>query len=411
MTLLLHVGIFQRPWECLEAFFVLKTQGSSLSRGGSIDIGFAFRVTHKDGLARAGVLTTPHGDILTPAFMPVGTQGTVKTLSQQELEDIGAQIILGNAYHLYLRPGPELIHRLGGLHAFMRWKRPILTDSGGYQVFSMADLNRITEEGVTFQSHIDGSHHLFTPEKVMEIQHALGADLIMAFDECTPYPCTYEYARTSNELTLRWAERSKRHHDRLEERRNSGRPQVLLGIVQGSVYPDLRAISADALVAMDFPGYAIGGLSVGEPKADMQDMLEVTLPRLPEDKPRYLMGVGYPEDLIMAVRQGVDMFDCVIPTRNARNGTVFTRRGKVVVKNAEYSEDLAPLDSECDCMTCRNYSRAYIRHLFQVGEILALRLATLHSLYFFLGLMRQMRQAIVADRFEDWAQETLETYR
>ena len=332
-------------------------------------------------------------------------------MSQQELEEIGAQVVLGNAYHLYLRPGAELVHRLGGLHSFMGWKHPILTDSGGYQVFSMADLSTVAEEGVRFQSHIDGSFHLFTPEKVMEIQHALGADIIMAFDECVPYPCTYEYARTSNDLTMRWAERCRKHHECLEDRRESGTHQALLGIVQGSIYPDLRASSTNTLVGMGFPGYAIGGLSVGEPKGDMRDVLDVVLPRLPQDKPRYLMGVGYPEDLLMAAAKGVDMFDCVIPTRNARNGTVFTHRGKLLVKNAEYTEDAAPIDPECDCMTCRNYSRAYVRHLFQAREVLALRLATLHSVYFFLELMRQMREAIVAHRLEDWTAETLRKSR
>jgi len=343
--------------------------------------------------------------------MPVGTQGTVKTLSQQELHDLGVQVILSNTYHLYLRPGPELIRRAGGLHGFIGWDRPILTDSGGYQVFSLADLNRITGEGVTFQSHIDGSYHLFTPERVMEIEHALGADLIMAFDECAPYPCTHEYASGSTDMTLRWAERCLKRHERLCSEDPLDYPQTLFGIVQGSVYPDLREHSARGLVALDFPGYAVGGLSVGEPKAVMLEMLDLTVPMLPEDKPRYLMGVGLPEDLVEGVRRGVDLFDCVVPTRYGRNGTVFTRRGKLVIKNAPYAEDFSPIDSECSCSTCQHYSRAYIRHLFQAGEILALRLATLHNIHFFLWLMREMREAILENRFEEWRALFLEQYQ
>lgn len=360
--------------------------------------------------ARVGRLLTPHGEICTPQFMPVGTQGTVKTLSQQELHDLGAQIILGNTYHLYLRPGPELIRRAGGLHRFIGWDRPILTDSGGYQVFSLADLNRITEEGVRFQSHLDGSYHLLTPERVIEIEHALGADLIMAFDECAPYPCTHEYASGSTDRTLRWAERGLKRQGTLCRDDPLDDPQMLFGIVQGSVYPDLRERSARELVALSFPGYAVGGLSVGEPKAIMLRMLDLTVPMLPKDKPRYLMGVGLPEDLVEGVCRGVDLFDCVVPTRYGRNGTVFTRRGKLVIKNAPYTEDFSPIDPECACTTCQHYSRAYIRHLFQVGEILALRLATLHNIYFFLELMREMREAIWEDRFEEWRARFLEQY-
>jgi queuine tRNA-ribosyltransferase len=366
---------------------------------------FRFRVIKEDRRtsARAGVLSTPHGEIPTPVFMPVGTQGTVKTLSQQELEAAGAGIILGNAYHLYLRPGLEPIREAGGLHRFIGWDHALLTDSGGYQVFSLADLNRITEEGVAFQSHIDGARHLFTPEKVMEIEHTLGADIIMAFDECTPYPCTHEYAKQSHERTLRWAERCVKHLETLSDREEC-LEQALFGIVQGSVFPDLRKQSAKALSAMDFPGYAIGGLSVGEPKPVMLDMLETVLPHLPTEKPHYLMGIGYPEDLVECVARGMDMFDCVVPTRYGRNGTVFTRRGKLVVKNAPYAKDFSPIDPECPCPVCQNYTRAYLRHLFQAGEILALRLATLHNIYFFMEMMHEMREAILHDTFSEWSE-------
>ena len=372
---------------------------------------FQFRVIKEDRRtsARAGVLSTPHGEIPTPVFMPVGTQGTVKTLSQQELAVAGAGIILGNAYHLYLRPGMETIREAGGLHRFIGWDHALLTDSGGYQVFSLADLNRITEEGVSFQSHIDGAHHLFTPEKVMEIEHTLGADIIMAFDECTPYPCTHEYAKQSHERTLRWAERCQKHLETLSGREE--RPeQALFGIVQGSVFPDLRKQSAKTLSAMDFPGYAIGGLSVGEPKPVMLDMLEEVLPHLPTEKPHYLMGIGYPEDLVECVARGMDMFDCVVPSRYGRNGTVFTRRGKLVVKNAPYARDFSPIDPECPCPVCQNYTRAYLRHLFHAGEILALRLATLHNIYFFMEMMHEMREAILHDTFGDWSARFRTTY-
>ncbi len=366
---------------------------------------FQFRVVKEDRRtsARAGVLSTPHGETPTPVFMPVGTQGTVKTLSQQELAVAGAGIILGNAYHLYLRPGMETIREAGGLHRFIGWDHALLTDSGGYQVFSLADLNRITEEGVAFQSHIDGAHHLFTPEKVMEIEHTLGADIIMAFDECAPYPCTHEYAKQSHERTLRWAERCQKHLETLSDREEHPE-QALFGIVQGSVFPDLRKQSAKALSAMDFPGYAIGGLSVGEPKPVMLDMLQTVLPHLPTEKPHYLMGIGYPEDLVECVARGMDMFDCVVPSRYGRNGTVFTRRGRLVVKNAPYARDFSPVDPECSCPVCQNYTRAYLRHLFQAGEILALRLATLHNIYFFMEMMHEMREAILHDVFSEWSE-------
>ena len=361
--------------------------------------------------ARAGVLHTPHGAIETPVFMPVGTQATVKTLDQEDLVEAQAQIILGNAYHLYLRPGHELIDRAGGLHAFMNWQRPILTDSGGFQVFSLGDLNTISEEGVRFQSHLDGSYHLFSPEKVMEIEHGLGADIIMVFDECTPYPCEREYAQRSMEMTLRWAERCQVRHQQLSEERSHRPPQALFGIVQGSIYPDLRQQCARALVDMDLPGYAIGGLAVGEPREDMIEVIGSTAPHLPVHKPRYLMGVGLPHDLIEAVGYGVDMFDCVVPTRNARNGTAFTRSGRLRLKNAQHAEDGAPIEEGCGCKTCMHYSRAYVRHLFQTGEFLGLHLATFHNIFFFQQLMRKARQAIIEGRFVQWRRDFLAGYR
>jgi queuine tRNA-ribosyltransferase len=359
------------------------------------------------------VLHTPHGAIETPLFMPVGTQATVKTLSQQDLLDLDASIILANAYHLYLRPGHERIERFGGLHGFMNWPRPILTDSGGFQVFSLQELREITEEGVRFRSHLDGSAHMFTPESVMDIEHALGADLIMAFDECTPYPATAEYARESMERTQRWAARCLERHEELQKAQvAAGRaPQALFGIVQGGVYPELRRRSARDLVSLDLPGYAIGGLAVGESRTERLATIEATVPELPPDKPRYLMGVGLPQDLIDGVERGIDMFDCVIPTRNARNSTLFTSTGRVRMRNAVHADDDGPLDAACDCITCTRYHRGYLRHLFQTGEILGLRLATLHNVHFFLTLMRSMRSAIVAGRFADWRQEFFATYQ
>ena len=349
--------------------------------------------------ARAGELQTPHGLVQTPVFMPVGTQGTVKGMSPEELKEIGAEIILGNTYHLYLRPGHEIIREAGGLHRFMHWDRSILTDSGGFQVFSLADLREISEEGVTFKSHIDGSFHFLSPEKSIEIQNALGADIIMAFDECAPYPCDYEYAKRSVELTARWARRCRARHQR--------RDQALFGIVQGGVYPDLRQKSAVDLVDLDFPGYAIGGLSVGEPKHLMFEILEATIKHLPESKPRYLMGVGSPEDLIYGAALGVDMFDCVLPTRIARHGSVFTHRGRLIIRDSQYMRDFGPLDPDCDCYVCRNYSRAYIRHLIKAKEILGLRLTTYHNLYFLAELMRGIRRSIMEGSFRDFKQEFL----
>ncbi len=374
---------------------------------------FSFELVARDGQtgARAGILHTPHGPIETPVFMPVGTQATVKTLDQQDLEAANAQIILGNAYHLYLRPGHELIDRAGGLHKFMGWPHPILTDSGGFQVFSLGDLNKISEEGVRFQSHLDGSYHLFTPEKVMEIEHGLGADIIMAFDECTPHPCTRDYAEKSMQMTLRWAERCLKRHRELSAERSQRLPQALFGIVQGSVYPDLRQTCARELVAMDLPGYAIGGLAVGEGREQMIEIIAATEPHLPAHKPRYLMGVGLPHDLVEAVGLGIDMFDCVVPTRNARNGTAFTRSGRVRLKNAQHAEDQSPLDPDCACKTCTQYSRAYLRHLFQTGEFLGLHLASFHNIFFFQQFMREARQAIIDGHFADWQAEFLSHYR
>lgn len=352
-----------------------------------------YRLIKKDSRtnARLGILETPHGIIETPVFMPVGTQATVKSMTPEELKEIGATIILSNTYHLYLRPGHKIIEKAGGLHKFMNWDRAILTDSGGFQVFSLNSLRKITEDGVEFRSHIDGSRHFFTPEKVIEIQNALGSDIMMSFDECAPYPADYDYVKKSMELTIKWAERGKRAHKNTEK-------QALFGIVQGGTYEDLRKECAQRLVDMDFPGYSIGGLSVGEPKNVMYDIVDLTTEYLPEDKPRYLMGVGSPDDLIEGVIRGVDMFDCVLPTRIARNGTVFTSKGKLIVRDAPYAEDFSPLDEECDCYTCRNYSRAYIRHLFKANEILAARLATIHNLYFLIKLMERIREAIRQDR-------------
>ena len=358
---------------------------------------FHFAVVAKCGRSRAGVLTTPHGEIKTPVFMPVGTQATVKAMSPLELEEIGAEIILANTYHLFLRPGHELIARAGGLHSFMNWRRSILTDSGGYQVFSLADLRNITDDGVTFRSHLDGSQKFLSPETAIEVQNALGADIIMAFDECTPYPASWDYARESMERTLRWARRCKDKH------KNAN--QALFGIVQGGMYPDLRRQSTEALIEMDFPGYSIGGLSVGEPKSLMLDILDVTTAILPEDRPRYLMGVGAPGDLIEGISRGVDMFDCVLATRIARHGSIFTKRGRIIVRDAAFAEDFGPLDPECDCYVCRNFSRAYLRHLLKAGEILGFRLATYHNLYFLISLMKRAREAISAGNFDDIRKE------
>lgn len=352
--------------------------------------------------ARTGILSTPHGLVETPVFMPVGTQATVKAMSPRELEEIGARIILSNTYHLYLRPGHELIREAGGLHSFMAWNGPILTDSGGFQVFSLGDLRKIKEEGVEFRSHIDGSLHLFTPEKVMEIEMALSPDIAMVFDECVSYPASYEYAKEAMERTSRWAERCLQAHSKED--------QALFAIVQGAFFKDLRERSAKDLVSLGFPGYAIGGLSVGEPPEIMNEMLDATVPFLPEHKPRYLMGVGSPDYLIEGVIRGIDMFDCVLPTRIARNGTVFTKKGKLVIRNAQYRNDFKPLDPECDCYACRTFTRAYIRHLFNVNEILGLRLTTIHNLHYLLNLMKEIRSAINEDRLLELRKEFYSNY-
>jgi queuine tRNA-ribosyltransferase len=366
---------------------------------------FKFEVVKTDDRTRArvGKVTTPHGVVNTPHFMPVGTQATVKTLSSEDLHALGPEIILSNTYHLYLRPGHEVIRAAGGLHAFMNWPKPILTDSGGFQVFSLADLNKVTEEGVHFQSHIDGSRHFFTPELCMEIQNVLGADIIMAFDECLPYPVERDYAKSSLLMTLKWAERCRRAH------RNN--QQALFGIVQGATFKDLRTECARELVAMDFPGYAIGGLSVGETPQMMYDIIDYTADELPPDKPRYLMGSGPPVDIFEAVERGVDMFDCVMPTRNARNASLMTSRGVVIVKNAEYATDFTPLDPECDCPTCRHYTRAYLRHLFKAGEISAMRLATLHNVRFMVTLLDNIRSAIGLGNYDDFKRSFMAKYQ
>jgi len=354
-------------------------------------------------------MQTPHGEIRTPVFMPVGTQATVKTLTPEDLEAAGAQIILGNSYHLFLRPGHELVKDMGGLHGFMNWRQPILTDSGGYQVFSLTDLKTVQEEGVIFRSHIDGLKRLFTPEFVMEIETALAADVIMPLDECPPYPCDYGYAKDSIALTLRWADRSRNHFEGLEGVR--AHPQALFGIVQGSVYPDLRADCARSLVDQGFDGYAIGGMSIGEPNDVMGDLIDVTVECLPLDQPRYLMGAGTPEDLVDAISRGVDMFDCVMPTRNARNGMVFTQRGKLSIRAARHAREFEPLDPGCACYVCRNYTRAYIRHLHHTREMLGLRLSTVHNVHFYLNLMRQMRKAIIEGEFAQWQRTFLNFYK
>ncbi|MDA0189300.1 MAG: tRNA guanosine(34) transglycosylase Tgt [Proteobacteria bacterium] len=347
-----------------------------------------FELLASDGAARRGRLTLAHGVVETPVFMPVGTYGTVKAMTPRDLTEIGAQICLGNTFHLWLRPGLEVIAAHGGLHRFMGWDAPILTDSGGFQVFSLGELRKISEEGVKFASPIDGSRRFLTPEESMRIQHVLNSDIVMIFDECTPYPASRDEAAASMRLSLRWARRSRDEHDRL------GNANALFGIVQGGMYEDLRDESLAGLSDIDFDGFAIGGLSVGEPKDDMARILAHTAPRLPAQKPRYLMGVGTPEDLVAAVQAGVDMFDCVMPTRNARNGHLFTRFGDVRIKNAQHRNDLRPLDESCGCYTCRHFTRAYLHHLHRTGEILGAQLNTLHNLHYYQTLMRELRSAI-----------------
>jgi queuine tRNA-ribosyltransferase len=358
---------------------------------------FSFDVIATSGHARAGLLTTPHGDIETPVFMPVGTAAAVKAVTRRDLLDMDARIVLANTYHLMLRPGDLLIASLGGLHGFTGWDRPFLTDSGGYQVFSLAGLRRLEEDGVTFQSHIDGASHLLSPERSIEVQMNLGADIIMAFDECPPSTASREAVAAATDRTTRWAARSRAAHRRED--------QWLFAIVQGGVLKDLREKSAAELVAMDFPGYAVGGLAVGEEKADRDAVLDHLEPLLPRGKPRYLMGVGTPEDIVEGVARGIDMFDCVLPTRNGRNGQLFTRRGRLSIRNARYKDDPRPVDPECDCYTCRTASRAYLRHLHMAGEITGATLLTIHNLAHYLDTLRRMRQSILLGRFEEFRTE------
>jgi len=359
------------------------------------------------GTARAGEISTPHGVIQTPVFMPVGTQATVKSLSPDELWGVGAQIILGNTYHLYLRPGAETVAHFGGLHGFMGWNGPILTDSGGFQVFSMAQNRKIDDEGVTFKSHLDGSTHRFTPEMVMRVEEQLGADIIMVLDECTPHPSTHEYNRRAIARTHAWAERCLRAH--IESGANA--KQALFGIVQGSIYSDLRRESAQVLAALDFPGYGIGGLSVGEPKEDMHAILEETTPLLPGNKPRYLMGVGSPEDLVECVARGIDMFDCVLPTRVARNGALLTRDGRLPIKSSRFALEKGPVEPDCDCYACTNFSLGYMHHLFRAEELLAYRLNSIHNLRFMARIMAEIRQAILQGSFNEYRLEFLSRYK
>ncbi|MBI4432778.1 MAG: tRNA guanosine(34) transglycosylase Tgt [Candidatus Omnitrophica bacterium] len=368
-----------------------------------------FKISHKDlrTRARTGVLRTAHGEIRTPVFMPVGTQATVKTISNQELLDAGAQVVLANTYHLFLRPGESLIGEAGGLHRFMSWSKPILTDSGGFQIFSLSKLNKVRKEGVEFQSHIDGLKHFLTPEDVVRIQLTFGSDIFMPLDECLKHPSEKTEVEKSLALTHEWAKRSKKAWTEAE----NGKNNILFGIVQGGVYADLRKRSAEALMEIDFPGYSIGGLSVGEPTHLMYEMLEATTSLLPEDKPRYLMGVGLVEDLFEAVSLGVDMFDCVVPTRNGRNATVFTRHGKLLMRGASYTRDFRPIEEGCPCYPCRTYTRSYIRHLFNAQEHLAGRLASLHNLTFFIQLLESMRRSIEENRFSEFRRDFERDFR
>ncbi len=366
----------------------------------------SFKVVAQDEgtSARAGVLRTAHGEVSTPTFMPVGTGGTVKAIAQDELEELGVQILLANTYHLYLRPGHEVVKRAGGLHGFMGWPHPILTDSGGFQVMSLEGLRRITDDGVEFQSHLDGSSHFFSPERVIELEVALGADVMVPLDECVEFPAGHERVRRAVERTGHWAARSwEKFWECREEGLSDG--QALFGIVQGGIHPELRKQSAEGLLRLDFPGYAIGGLSVGEPKAQTYELVETTTDLLPQAKPRYLMGVGTPEDLVEVVARGVDLVDCVLPTRNARNGYAFTSAGKVVIKNARYREDSEPLDAACGCRVCKRYSRGYLRHLVQAQEMLGSMLLTHHNLYFYLDTMREIRQALMWGNFSTFYQQ------
>lgn len=361
----------------------------------------------KNSKARAGWFQTDHGIVETPIFMPVGTQGTVKAVNQSYLEqEIKAQIVLSNTYHLYLRPGTDILEGAGGLHKFMNWQKPILTDSGGYQVFSLTELRKLKEDGVEFRSHLDGSKHFFTPEKVIQIQRSIGSDIMMVLDECAPYPCDYDYAKKSVQLTSNWAVLNKNAFTNSEPK--YGHRQFLFGIIQGSVYKDLRKKSAEDLLELDFDSYAIGGLAVGEPTEQMYELVDFTTDLMPRDRPRYLMGVGRPENILESIARGVDMFDCVMPTRNARNANVFTWNGTLSMRNAKYKDDFGPLDENCNCYTCRNYSRAYLRHLFVAEEILALELASIHNLYFYLELVRNAREKIINGTFNEWKNQVIE---
>ena len=361
-------------------------------------------ITSTCGPSRRGRLITRRGDVQTPAFMPVGTLGTVKSMTPEELSAMGAEMVLANTYHLYLRPGHETVRRLGGIHRFMNWPGPVLTDSGGFQVFSHAALRKITHEGVQFRSHIDGSTHFLDPRAATEIQHALGSDILMAFDECAPYPATHEYAQRALELTTEWARTCRAVHLKRYPQDAPDRP-AMFGIVQGGMYSDLRQRSAEEIVSVGFDGYAVGGVSVGEPKEQMYEIINYMGPMLPADRPRYLMGIGGLQDILQAVGAGFDMFDCVMPTRNARNGTLFTSQGRVNIKRAEYRDDAGPLDPECGCYTCKNYSRGYLRHLYVSHELLSMRLNTIHNLYFYMEFFRQIRASIEEGRFEEFARQ------
>lgn len=367
---------------------------------------FQLLKTDTNSKARLGKITTSHGEIETPIFMPVGTQGTVKAVTPKALkEEVKAQIILGNTYHLYLRPGTEILEKAGGLHKFMGWDRPILTDSGGFQVFSLSELRKLKADGVEFKSHLDGSKHFFSPEKVIKIQRSIGSDFMMPLDECTPFPCEYDYAKKSQELTSKWAVLNKEAFEKSEPL--YGHKQYLFGIIQGSVYKDLREKSAADLIALNFDAYAIGGLAVGEPMEQMYELVDFTTDLMPVEKPRYLMGVGRPENILEAIERGVDMFDCVMPTRNARNAYLFTSIGVVSMRNAGYKEDFTPLDPNCSCYTCQNFTKSYLRHLFNAKEILAYELASIHNLTFYLNLVKQAREKIKEGNFSEWKKEII----
>lgn len=365
---------------------------------------FSLTAKDKNSKARAGYFETDHGNVETPTFMPVGTQGTVKAVNQNFLaEEVKSQIILANTYHLYLRPGAEVLEKAGGLHNFMNWKKPILTDSGGYQVYSLSNLRKLKADGVEFRSHLDGSSHFFSPQKVIQIQRSIGSDILMVLDECTPYPCDYDYAKKSTELTSNWGVLNKEAFEKSDPL--YGCTQFLFGIIQGSVYKDLREKSAADLVKLNFDGYAIGGLAVGEPAEEMYDITNFTTELMPEEKPRYLMGVGRPENILESIERGIDMFDCVMPTRNARHAVIFTSKGVLSLRNSQFKEDFNNLDENCTCYTCTNYSRAYLRHLFNAGELLALQLTSIHNLYFYIKLVKEARNKIIQGTFRDWKEK------